>query len=173
MLQPRLNIKVTQRQALTPSLVQMVSVLALNKLELKEMINGELVENPVLEELEESAETMDQRAAREGDRERSAAGRAPPRSSSASAEGTVLTRVTGAVAGSSARARASRTKTTVPPAASGAKISKIDRSKPIEVAASTPARRSRGKAASAQLTKSAAARCGMATPFGAPVEPEV
>jgi len=67
-----LNIKLTQRQALTPSLVQMVSVLALNKLELKEMINGELVENPVLEELEESAETMDQRAAREGDRERSA-----------------------------------------------------------------------------------------------------
>ena len=72
MLQSRLNIKLTQRQALTPSLVQMVSVLALNKLELKDMINGELVENPVLEELEESAETMDQRAAREGDRERSA-----------------------------------------------------------------------------------------------------
>jgi RNA polymerase sigma-54 factor len=72
LLQPRLNIKLTQRQALTPSLVQMVSVLALNKLELKEMIDGELVENPVLEELEESAETIDDRSAREGDRERSA-----------------------------------------------------------------------------------------------------
>jgi RNA polymerase sigma-54 factor len=72
LLQPRLNIKLTQRQALTPSLVQMVSVLALNKLELKEMINGELVENPVLEELEESAETIEERSAREGDRERSA-----------------------------------------------------------------------------------------------------
>jgi RNA polymerase sigma-54 factor len=70
--QPRLNIKLTQRQALTPSLVQMVGLLALNKLELKEMINGELVENPVLEELEESAETMEERSAREGDRERSA-----------------------------------------------------------------------------------------------------
>jgi RNA polymerase sigma-54 factor len=67
-----LNIKLTQRQALTPSLVQMVSVLALNKLELKEMINGELVENPVLEELEESTETIEERSAREGDRERSA-----------------------------------------------------------------------------------------------------
>ena len=31
----------------------MVSVLALNKLELKDMINGEMVENPVLEEIEE------------------------------------------------------------------------------------------------------------------------
>jgi len=72
LLQSRLNVKLTQRQALTPSLVQMVSVLALNKLELKDMINGELVENPVLEELEESAESLDERSGREGDRERSA-----------------------------------------------------------------------------------------------------
>ncbi len=50
----------------------MVSVLALNKLELKSMIDGELVENPVLEEVDESTETLDERAAREGDRERSA-----------------------------------------------------------------------------------------------------
>ncbi|HWZ49873.1 MAG TPA: RNA polymerase factor sigma-54 [Granulicella sp.] len=72
MLQPKLNLKVSQRQALTPGLVQMVSVLALNKLELKEMINTEMVENPVLEELEESATTLDERAGQEGDRERSA-----------------------------------------------------------------------------------------------------
>src|SRR4030081_795810 len=50
----------------------MVSVLALNKLELKEMINTEMVENPVLEELEESVVTLDERAGIEGDRERSA-----------------------------------------------------------------------------------------------------
>lgn len=50
----------------------MVSVLALNKLELKEMINTEMVENPVLEELEESAVPLDERAGLEGDRERSA-----------------------------------------------------------------------------------------------------
>ena len=55
LLQPKLNLKVSQRQVLTPGLVQMVSVLALNKLELKEMINTEMVENPVLEEMEESA----------------------------------------------------------------------------------------------------------------------
>lgn len=72
LLQPRLNVKVTQRQILTPGLMQMVSVLALNKLELKEMINGEMVENPVLEEIEEYAETLDERSGKEGDRERSA-----------------------------------------------------------------------------------------------------
>jgi len=72
LLQPRLNVKVSQRQVLTPGLVQMVSVLALNKLELKDMINSELVENPVLEEVDESSETIDERAGREGDRERSA-----------------------------------------------------------------------------------------------------
>jgi RNA polymerase sigma-54 factor len=72
LLQPKLNLKVSQRQVLTPGLVQMVSVLALNKLELKEMINTEMVENPVLEELEESAVTLEERAGLEGDRERSA-----------------------------------------------------------------------------------------------------
>ncbi len=70
LLQPKLNLKVSQRQVLTPGLVQMVSVLALNKLELKDMINSEMVENPVLEELEESGESFEERTAREGDRER-------------------------------------------------------------------------------------------------------
>src|SRR5580693_1029284 len=50
-LQPKLNLRVAQKQVLTPGLVQMVSVLALNKLELRDMITAEMVENPVLEEL--------------------------------------------------------------------------------------------------------------------------
>jgi RNA polymerase sigma-54 factor len=54
LLQHKLNVKLSQRQILTPGLVQMVSVLALNKLELKDMINAEMVENPVLEELEDA-----------------------------------------------------------------------------------------------------------------------
>jgi len=54
LLQPRLNLKVSQKQILTPGLVQMVSLLALNKQELREMIDAELLENPVLEELEEA-----------------------------------------------------------------------------------------------------------------------
>ena len=72
MLQQRLNVKLSQRQVLTPGLVQMVGVLALNNLELRDMINNELVENPVLEEIEEGQETIAERAGREGDRERSA-----------------------------------------------------------------------------------------------------
>jgi RNA polymerase sigma-54 factor len=72
LLQPRLNLKVSQRQALTPGLVQMVSVLALNKLELREMINTEMIENPVLEEVDEAVTTLEERAGMEGDRERSA-----------------------------------------------------------------------------------------------------
>ncbi len=71
-LQPKLNLKVSQRQVLTPGLVQMVSVLALNKLELKDMINSEMIENPVLEELEETAASLDERSGIEGDRERTA-----------------------------------------------------------------------------------------------------
>lgn len=52
-LQPKLHLKVAQKQILTPGLVQMVSVLALNRLELREMINQEMVANPVLEEVSE------------------------------------------------------------------------------------------------------------------------
>src|SRR3989442_12507750 len=52
-LQPKLNLRVAQKQILTPGLVQMVSVLALNRLELREMINQEMIANPVLEELSE------------------------------------------------------------------------------------------------------------------------
>jgi len=59
LLQPRLHLKVSQRQILTPGLVQMVSVLALNKLELRDMINAEMVENPVLEELEDAVPLLD------------------------------------------------------------------------------------------------------------------
>ena len=54
LFQPRLSLKVTQKQILTSGLVQMVSVLALNKLELRDLITQEMVENPVLEELGEA-----------------------------------------------------------------------------------------------------------------------
>jgi RNA polymerase sigma-54 factor len=56
-LEQRLNVKLAQKQILTPGLVQMVSVLALNKLELSEMISQELMENPVLEEVAEPTPT--------------------------------------------------------------------------------------------------------------------
>src|ERR1700752_3789086 len=70
LLQPRLQLKVSQRQILTPGLVQMVSVLALNKLELRDMINTEMVENPVLEELEDSVPLLDDVDRKEEERDR-------------------------------------------------------------------------------------------------------
>jgi len=73
LLQHKLSVKLSQRQILTPGLVQMVSVLALNKLELKDMINAEMVENPVLEELEDAVPLLDEVGKKEEDRERAAA----------------------------------------------------------------------------------------------------
>jgi RNA polymerase sigma-54 factor len=60
-MEPRigLNLRVAQKQILTPGLVQMVTVLALNKLELREMINQEMVENPVLEEVTETVPSLE------------------------------------------------------------------------------------------------------------------
>jgi RNA polymerase sigma-54 factor len=78
LLQHRLSLKVSQRQILTPGLVQMVSVLALNKLELKDMINTEMVENPVLEELEDPVPLVDDVGRREEERERPAAAEENP-----------------------------------------------------------------------------------------------
>jgi RNA polymerase sigma-54 factor len=50
MLSQRLQVGVAQKQILTPGLVQLVSVLQLNRLELREKLVQELAENPVLEE---------------------------------------------------------------------------------------------------------------------------
>src|SRR3954468_6593431 len=57
LLSPRLQLRVAQKQILTPGLVQMVTVLQLNRLELKDMITQEIAQNPVLEE---SAELGDE-----------------------------------------------------------------------------------------------------------------
>src|ERR1700756_4641271 len=73
LLQHKLSVKLSQRQILTPGLVQMVSVLALNKLELKDMINAEMVENPVLEELEDAVPMLDDVGRQEEERDRIAA----------------------------------------------------------------------------------------------------
>ncbi len=72
LLQHKLSVKLSQRQILTPGLVQMVSVLALNKLELKDMINAEMVENPVLEELDDAVPLLDEVGKKEEDRDRAA-----------------------------------------------------------------------------------------------------
>jgi RNA polymerase sigma-54 factor len=57
-LSPRLQVRVQQKQILTPGLVQMVSLLQLNRLELKEMISAEVAQNPVLEESLDGVEEL-------------------------------------------------------------------------------------------------------------------
>src|SRR3954454_11758018 len=57
-LSQRLHLGVQQKQILTPGLVQMVTVLQLNRLELKDMIINEIAENPVLEEAADSGEEL-------------------------------------------------------------------------------------------------------------------
>ena len=57
-LSPRLSLRVAQKQILTPSLVQMVTMLQLNRLELRDMITTELAANPVLEETQEAGEDL-------------------------------------------------------------------------------------------------------------------
>ncbi len=57
-LSQRLHLGVQQKQILTPGLVQMVTVLQLNRMELKDMITNEIAENPVLEEGSEAGEEL-------------------------------------------------------------------------------------------------------------------
>src|SRR5689334_7436499 len=57
-LSPRLQVRVQQKQILTPGLVQMVSLLQLNRLELKDMITAEISQNPALEESGEGGEEL-------------------------------------------------------------------------------------------------------------------
>ncbi len=58
MLSQKLNLKVSQKQILTPGLVQMVTVLQLNRLELKDLITQEIAQNPVLDESAEAGEEL-------------------------------------------------------------------------------------------------------------------
>jgi RNA polymerase sigma-54 factor len=58
LLSPRLQLRVQQKQILTPGLVQMVTVLQLNRLELKDLITQEIAQNPVLEDLGEGGEEL-------------------------------------------------------------------------------------------------------------------
>ncbi len=57
-LSPKLQLRVSQKQILTPGLVQMVTVLQLNRMELKDLIIAEIAQNPVLEETTEAGEEL-------------------------------------------------------------------------------------------------------------------
>jgi len=71
-LSPRLEIKVSQKQTLTPGLVQMVTLLQYNRLELRDLIARELAENPLLEEVTAVSEELtpaEEQALLEGERD--------------------------------------------------------------------------------------------------------
>lgn len=55
-LRPTLNVNLSQRLAMTPSLLQKIELLTLNQLELSDLMTQELQKNPFLEEVLEGAE---------------------------------------------------------------------------------------------------------------------
>ena len=71
-LSPRLQLRVAQKQILTPGLVQMVSLLQMNRLELKDLIASEVAQNPVLEEGADGEELTPQEVQSLLERERAA-----------------------------------------------------------------------------------------------------
>src|SRR5205085_3804515 len=89
-LEQKLNLRLSQRLVMTPSLQQAIKLLQMSKLELEEVLTQEMVENPVLEEEQEEAareaETAEASEAREAAKEDAAApaqastapGEAPP-----------------------------------------------------------------------------------------------
>jgi len=58
-LRTSLSLNLSQRLAMTPSLLQKIELLTLNRLELSDLLNQELAENPVLEEVSQPAEGED------------------------------------------------------------------------------------------------------------------
>jgi len=66
-LEMRLELKLAQKLVMTPQLQQAIKLLQLSRLELSQLVQQEMLENPVLEELigEDDREDMDARAAEE------------------------------------------------------------------------------------------------------------
>jgi RNA polymerase sigma-54 factor len=56
-LEQKLHLKLSQKLIMTPSLQQAIKLLQLSKLELQEVLNQELLENPLLEETAEEVKT--------------------------------------------------------------------------------------------------------------------
>ncbi len=55
-LRPTLNVTISQRLAMTPSLLQKIELLTLNQLELCDLMTQEMVKNPFLEEVPDGAD---------------------------------------------------------------------------------------------------------------------
>src|SRR5258708_32799989 len=68
-LEQKLSLKLAQRLVMTPSLQQAIKLLQMTRMELDTLLTQELVENPVLEEAAESADTTDPEEEAEAPRE--------------------------------------------------------------------------------------------------------
>src|ERR1017187_7905947 len=55
-LEIKQSLRLSQQLVMTPQLQQAIKLLQLNRMELQEVVNQELMENPVLEELAETPE---------------------------------------------------------------------------------------------------------------------
>ena len=65
-LEQKLSLKLSQRLVMTPTLQQAIKLLQMTRLELQDVVNQEIVANPVLEEEEPSAEAAAEAEAGEG-----------------------------------------------------------------------------------------------------------
>src|SRR5205823_3524174 len=77
-LEQKLHLKLSQKLIMTPSLQQAIKLLQLSKLELQEVLNQELLENPLLDEVgeetkQEEAETEAQETKTQTEEEAKAA----------------------------------------------------------------------------------------------------
>jgi RNA polymerase sigma-54 factor len=87
-LEQKLNLRLSQRLVMTPSLQQAIKLLQMSKLELEEVLTQEMVENPLLEEeQEEAAETEAAEAAAERNEAEAAAAKEPEAPAPAEAPG--------------------------------------------------------------------------------------
>src|SRR5437868_5401120 len=68
-LEQKLNLRLSQRLVMTPSLQQAIKLLQMSKLELEEVLNQEMVENPILEEEQEEAAEAEAAERQEGEAE--------------------------------------------------------------------------------------------------------
>ena len=67
-LEQKLNLRLSQRLVMTPSLQQAIKLLQMSKLELVETITQEIVENPLLEDDQDEPAETDQAEAPEAPR---------------------------------------------------------------------------------------------------------
>lgn len=58
-LEQKLNLRLSQRLVMTPSLQQAIKLLQMSRLELEEVLNQEMVDNPLLEEEQEDAPAVE------------------------------------------------------------------------------------------------------------------